>query len=149
MASCPSNPAHNVLYCPQHKTFFETKTNPIKPFSLWIENLVSETKYHVLPSNIITKRLPNSTSIYRAEAKAIDIALNIITQTESTKFIIFSDSLSVLTSIKNQNLDNPLTMQLLNRLEILSKTKEIELCWIPSYTGIKGNDQADSAAKTA
>ena len=40
-------------------------------------------------------------------------------------------------------------MQLLNRLEILSKTKEIELCWIPSHIGIKGNDQADSAAKTA
>ena len=40
-------------------------------------------------------------------------------------------------------------MQLLNRLEILSKTKEIELCWIPSHIEIKGNDQADSAAKTA
>ena len=58
-----------------------------------------ETKYHVLPSNIIP-RLPNSTSIDSAEAKAIDLALNIITQTESTKFIIFSDSLSVLTSLK-------------------------------------------------
>ena len=40
-------------------------------------------------------------------------------------------------------------MQLLNRLEIQSKTKEIELCWIPNHIGIKGNDQADSAAKTA
>ena len=40
-------------------------------------------------------------------------------------------------------------MQILNRLEILSKTKELELCWIPSHIGIKGNDQADSAAKTA
>ena len=38
-------------------------------------------------------------------------------------------------------------MQLLNRLEILSKTKEVELCWIPSHIGIKGNDQADSAVK--
>ena len=35
-------------------------------------------------------------------------------------------------------------MQLLNRLEILSKTKEI-----PSYIRIKGIDRADSAAKTA
>ena len=42
LASCPSNPAHNVLYCPQNKTFFETKTNPIKPFSLRIQNLVTE-----------------------------------------------------------------------------------------------------------
>ena len=44
LALCPSNPAHNVLYCPQNQTFFETKTNPIKPFSLWIENLVTETQ---------------------------------------------------------------------------------------------------------
>ena len=40
-------------------------------------------------------------------------------------------------------------MHLLNKLEIVSKTKEIELCWIPSHIGIKGNDQVDSAAKTA
>ena len=40
-------------------------------------------------------------------------------------------------------------MQILNRLEFLSKTKEIELCWIPSQIGIKGNDQANSAAKIA
>ena len=40
-------------------------------------------------------------------------------------------------------------MQILNRLEFLSKTKEIELCWIPSHIGIKVNDQDDSAAKIA
>ena len=40
-------------------------------------------------------------------------------------------------------------MQILNRLEFLSKTKEIKPCWIPSHIGIKGNDQVDSAAKTA
>ena len=42
LASCPSNPAHNVPYCLQNKALFETKSNPIKPFSLRIENLVSE-----------------------------------------------------------------------------------------------------------
>ena len=38
--------------CPQNKTF-ETKTNPIKSFSLWIENLVTEMqidKTHILKS---------------------------------------------------------------------------------------------------
>ena len=42
----------------------------------------------------LSERLLSSTSIYSAEAKAIDLALNIITQTKSTKFIIFSDCLS-------------------------------------------------------
>ena len=40
-------------------------------------------------------------------------------------------------------------MQILNKLEILTKPKEIELCWIPSHIGIKGNDQTESTAKTA
>ena len=63
-----------------------------------------ETKYHVLPSNIntkITKWLPNSSFIYSVESKAIDLALNFITQIEFTKFI-FSGSLSVLRSLKKQ-----------------------------------------------
>ena len=44
-------------------------------------------------------------------------------------------------------MDNPLLIQLLIRLSKLSKRKEIVLCWIPSHTGIKGNEQADSAAR--
>ena len=95
-------------------------------------------------TNTKIKLLRSSTSIYSAKAKAIDLP-HIITQTKS-KFIIFSDCLNIP---KNQNRDNPLAMQLLNRLEILLKKPEIELCWIPSHIGIKGNDQADSAAKTA
>ena len=93
----------------------------------WCSQFLQHTfKFRVFPfprqhNTKITKRLPSSTSIYTAEAKAIDLALNIITQTKPTKFIIFSDSLSVLKSLKNQNLNNPLTMHLLNRLEIRSK----------------------------
>ena len=40
-------------------------------------------------------------------------------------------------------------MQILNRLKFLSKTKEIELCWILNHIRIKGNHQGDSTAKTA
>ena len=44
-------------------------------------------------------RIPDGSSIFTAEAKAIDSALDIIANCEtSNKFIIFSDSLSVLKS---------------------------------------------------
>ena len=44
-----------------------------------------------------TMRIPDGSSIFTAEAKAIDLALDLIADCEtSNKFIIFSDSLSVL-----------------------------------------------------
>ena len=61
---------------------------------------------------------------------------------------MFSDSLSVLTSLKNKILENPLFIKLLNRLDSMSSHKEIIMCWIPSHIGVSGNERADSAAKS-
>ena len=87
-------------------------------------------------------------SIFTSEVCAIDLALNIISS-DKHKFIIFSDSLSVLTSLKNKKLENPLIVKLLSRLDSMSSRKKIILCWIPSHIGVKGNERADSAAKSA
>ena len=46
-------------------------------------------------------RLPDNSSIFTAEAKAIDIALYHIRDQPEKQFIIYSDSLSVLRSLKN------------------------------------------------
>ena len=40
-------------------------------------------------------------SIFTVEAHTIDLALNIISKSKHKKFIIFSDSLSVLLSLRN------------------------------------------------
>ena len=53
-------------------------------------------------------RLPDSSSIFTAEAKAIDIALYHIRDQPEKQFIIYSDSLSVLKSLKNLDHRNPL-----------------------------------------
>ena len=45
---------------------------------------------------------------------SIFIALIIISRDKHNKFIIFSDSLSVLTSMENKKLENPLIVKLLN-----------------------------------
>ena len=96
----------------------------------------------------IKRRLPNNASIFTAEIKAIDLALDAIAESEDDHFIIFSDSLSVLLSLENKKLDNPLVVNLLHKLHLLSTShRTIFFCWIPSHIGIRGNEAADVAAK--
>ena len=72
-------------------------------------------------------RLPDNSSIFTAEAKAIDTALyhNIIRDQPETQYIIYSDSLSVLRSLKNLDHRNPLIQQILRKYNYLSSFKEI------------------------
>ena len=96
----------------------------------------------------IKQRLPSNASIFTAEVTAIDLALDTIAESDDDHFIIFSDSLSLLLSIHNKKMDNPLILQLLQKLHHLSCAhKTIHLCWIPSHIGIRGNEATDMAAK--
>ena len=47
-------------------------------------------------------------SIFTAELCVIDLALNIISRDKHNKFMKFSDSLSVLTSLKNKKTGEPI-----------------------------------------
>ena len=83
------------------------------------------------------KRITNIDSIYSAKIIAVNLALDLITTTNHNKFIIFTDSLSVLTALKDKNVTDPLTTQVLNRVYHLSRYKEIIFCWIPSHLGYR------------
>ena len=65
-------------------------------------------------------RLPDNSSIFTAEAKAIDIALYHIRDQPEKQFIIYSDSLSVLRSLKNLDYRNPLIQQIFRKYNYLS-----------------------------
>ena len=93
--------------------------------------------------------LPYNSSIFTAEAKAIDIALYHIRDQPEKQFIIYSDSLSVLRSLKNLDHRNPLIQQIFRKYKYLSSLKEIVFCWLPSHTNIRGNELADLEAKSA
>ena len=58
----------------------------------------------ILNKIIIKKTFPTESSIFTAEARAIDLNLDIILKSKYKKFIMFSDSLSVLLSLSNKNL---------------------------------------------
>ena len=95
-------------------------------------------------------RLPDDSSIFTAESKAIDMALDyVMNNSLENKFVIFSDSLSVLKSLNHTSSKNPKIQNVIEKHHELSKTKEILFCWLPSHVGIKGNEAADVKAKAS
>ena len=103
----------------------------------------------VLNKTVLKRALPRENSIITVEARAIDQALNIISKSKHKKFMIFSNSLSVLLSLRNKKFQNPLIIKLLSRLDSWSDRKEIIICWTLSHIGVRGNERAVSAAKSA
>ena len=95
------------------------------------------------------KRLPQESSIFTAETFAIELVLNIVSTSNAKRFIIHSDSFSVLSLIKNKKVDNPPIINLLNSITSITHNKKVIFCWIPSYIGIQGNHKANSIAKSA
>ena len=94
-------------------------------------------------------RLPDNSSIFTTEAKAIDFALYHIRDQSEKQFVIYSDSLSALKSLKNLHHRNPLIQQILKKYYYLSVSKEIIFCWLPSHISIRGNELANLEAKSA
>ena len=96
------------------------------------------------------QRIPDDSSIFTAEAQTVDLALDFIRTCDAyNKFIIFSDSLSVLKPMNHTSSKNPQIQKLLEKCHELLANKEIVLCWIPSHIGIQGNGMVDKKAKTS
>ena len=106
------------------------------------------TGYAFVANNYIEyNRLPSICSVFTAELYAIYRAVKYSENTHWNKIVIFSDSLSVLQTIKSFKLKCHYMFKL-QRLLAFSR-KEIILEWVPAHVGIHGNTKADEAAKEA
>ena len=52
-------------------------------------------------------------------------------------------------ALEDEKTDNPLIVNLLEKLSRLCERADIVFCWLPSHVGISGNEDADKAAKDA
>ena len=93
-------------------------------------------------------RIPDGSSVFTAVTKAIDLALDFVkTCAYTDKFVIFSDSLSVLQAINHTSSKNSQIQHILLKHHEISSSKTVIYCWIPSHIGIYGNEKADKNAK--
>ena len=91
------------------------------------------------------QRIPDASSIFTAEAKAVYLALDfIITCGTHDKFIIFSYSLSVLKAMNRTSSKNQQIQKLLGKCHELLANKKI--CWIPGHVGITGKEASTNIA---
>ena len=89
-------------------------------------------------------------SIYSAEATALELALEIVKKSSKKSFLILSDSLSCLTTIKQSNTTDTRILQIRQKVsEQIDQGKTITFAWLPSHVGIDGNENADKLAKEA
>ena len=93
-------------------------------------------------------RIHGNSSVFTAEAKAIDLALDfVINCTYTDKFVLFFDSLSVLQALNHTSSKNSQIQHLLLKHHEISSSKSVIYCWIPSHIGIYGNEKVDKSAK--
>ena len=82
--------------------------------------------------------------------RAIVTALEEIKCSVASKYIVFTDSLSCLQTLQSIKLEHPLIgMAIRKCFCFFFAQKDIIFCWLPCYNGIRGNERADSAAKSA
>ena len=101
-------------------------------------------------SRQLSKRLPDNSTIFAAEATAISLALNYYQHMDPVHHdvIVYSDSMSCLQAIEGEDTENPFICHIMNLLWSLSdKGTRVRFCWVPSHCGIDGNERVDQLAK--
>ena len=98
----------------------------------------------------LSKKLPDNSIIFTAEATAISLALTYYQHIGPMHYdvVVYSDSMSCLQAIEGEDTENPFICHIMNLLRLLSdKGTHVRFCSIPSHCDIEGNERVDQLAK--
>ena len=89
------------------------------------------------------------TSIYQAEAKAIETAaLTLLNHNiMNEKIYIYSDSQAVLKALTKKSIKNEFILNCQRALNDLGTSNKLTIIWVPGHAGHEGNEMADKLAK--
>ena len=98
----------------------------------------------------LSKRLPDGSTIFAAEATVISVALNYYQHMGPVHqdVMVYSDVMSCLQAIEGEDTENPFICHIMNLLWLLRhRGTRVRSCWIPSHCGIEGNERVEQLAK--
>jgi ribonuclease HI len=100
-----------------------------------------------------TFQMPTDASVFTAECVAIREALLFVISSTVKNSVIFTDSLSIISSLSSTSnvRTNDHILTDIRKMLYLISVQGVEVClvWIPSHSGIKDNDRVDDLAKRA
>ena len=92
----------------------------------------------------LSKRLPDNSTIFAAEATAITLALDYYRHLDPVHndVVVYSDLMFCLQTIDSEDTDNPFVCHIMNPLYLLGdKGTHVRFCWIPKHCGTEGNER--------
>lgn len=106
----------------------------------------------LIGQEIFKFHLPAITSVFTAEVYSVLQSSIYISKNSETnkKFVIITDSLSTIESMKQMYTRNAMIQEIQDTLhQVIEEGIEVIFIWVPSHVGIKGNEKVDKAAKEA
>ena len=153
LTALPKETTPDIIYQTHFKELKETKYAGFQEFYTDGSKKDERTSYAVKHDfGLCCHRIRDHASIFTAEAEGLKRALRFTLAIPRArgKFVIFSDSKSVLESLENYNSKNVIVKECLDLIyKIIKLKRTISLCWIPGHAGIEGNELADQGAKRA
>ena len=119
----PKNKTHPLTYKEKLNNIQEKYTNHLHIFTDISKNNNGTGCGAILHKKTLKKHLPKEASIFSAEICAINFNKQL-----GKVFLIHSDSIFVVQSLKNTKLDNPFIVKLLNKLNSMNHSKKVIFC---------------------